>query len=97
MQTGGVVWSQLHVKVVLEREWDEPTLFNLIQLVYDVRKDDAQFRREIGQLGAFDLMRKNYWDRREYSAITLKGDERSNLAPLEKLGFRIEVTNEPTI
>ena len=84
-------------KVILERAWDEATLFNLIQLVYDVRKDDAQFRREIGQQGAFDLMRKNYWDRREYSAITLVGDELSNLAPLEKLGFRIEVTNEPAI
>ncbi len=84
-------------KVSLERAWDEATLLNLTQLVYDVRKDDAQFRREISQPGAFDLMRKNYWDRREYSAVTLVGDTMSNLAPLEKLGFRIEVTNEPTI
>ncbi|WP_159653565.1 4-phosphoerythronate dehydrogenase [Vibrio atypicus] len=78
--------------MVLDREWDEATLHNLTQLIYDVRKDDALFRREISKPGSFDLMRKNYWDRREYSAVTLVGDESCNLAPLEKLGFQVEVS-----
>lgn len=79
-------------QLVLDREWDEATLHNITQLVYDVRKDDALFRREISKPGSFDLMRKNYWDRREYSAVTLVGDEQSNLSPLGKLGFQVEVS-----
>ncbi|KOO03852.1 4-phosphoerythronate dehydrogenase [Vibrio nereis] len=79
-------------KLALDREWDEATLHNITQLVYDVRKDDALFRREISKPGSFDLMRKNYWDRREYSAVTLAGSESCNLAPLAKLGFQVEVS-----
>ncbi|NUW66653.1 4-phosphoerythronate dehydrogenase [Vibrio coralliilyticus] len=79
-------------ELVLYRAWEEATLHNLTQLVYDVRKDDALFRREISQPGAFDLMRKNYWDRREYSAVTLRGNAEANLQPLAKLGFQIEVS-----
>ncbi|WP_281629110.1 4-phosphoerythronate dehydrogenase [Vibrio sp. St2] len=79
-------------ELVLDRAWEESTLHNLTQLVYDVRKDDALFRREISQPGAFDLMRKNYWDRREYSAVTLRGNAEANLQPLAKLGFQIEVS-----
>ncbi|EEX33945.1 MULTISPECIES: 4-phosphoerythronate dehydrogenase [Vibrio] len=79
-------------ELVLDRAWEEATLHNLTQLVYDVRKDDALFRREISQTGAFDLMRKNYWDRREYSAVTLRGNAEANLQPLAKLGFQIEVS-----
>jgi erythronate-4-phosphate dehydrogenase len=78
-------------QVTLQRAWDEATLHNLIQLVYDVRKDDALFRREVGKPGAFDAMRKNYWDRREYSAIRLVGEATCNLSPLAQLGFQTEV------
>ncbi|WCE28930.1 4-phosphoerythronate dehydrogenase [Vibrio sp. SCSIO 43137] len=77
-------------KLHIEREWDHAVLHNIIQMIYDVRLDDAIFRREIAQQGAFDRMRKNYWDRREYSAIRLVGSEECNLAPLAKLGFQIE-------
>ncbi len=79
-------------KLVLDRAWDEATLHTITQLIYDVRKDDALFRREISKPGSFDLMRKNYWDRREYSAVTLVGDESCNLSPLAKLGFQVEVS-----
>lgn len=75
----------------LSRAWDEATLYNLIQMVYDVRRDDALFRREIVNPGAFDTMRKKYWDRREYSAITLIGGEECQLSPLATLGFKTEV------
>lgn len=76
---------------MLDRAWDEATLHNLTQIIYDVRKDDSVFRRDIAKPGSFDQMRKHYWDRREYSAITLIGDETCNLASLSKLGFQIEV------
>ena len=79
-------------ELVLERVWDEITLYNLTQLIYDVRKDDSLFRREIGNNDAFDRMRKNYWDRREYSSLTLRGNIETNLRPLAKLGFQIEVS-----
>jgi erythronate-4-phosphate dehydrogenase len=79
-------------KLVLDRAWDEATLHTITQLIYDVRKDDALFRREISKPGSFDLMRKNYWDRREYSAVTLVGDESCDLSPLAKLGFQVEVS-----
>ncbi|MEZ9591355.1 4-phosphoerythronate dehydrogenase [Vibrio breoganii] len=76
----------------LSRPWDEATLHNITQLIYDVRKDDALFRRKIGKTGAFDQMRKEYWDRREYGAVTLTGDASCNLQPLQELGFKVEVS-----
>ncbi|MCD9535882.1 DUF3410 domain-containing protein [Photobacterium carnosum] len=88
-------------QVQLSRQWDEVTLFSLIQLVYDVRKDDGIFRREMLAAGddnrkmatAFDLMRKNYWDRREYSAITVAAKAEFAVESLAKLGFTVvEVT-----
>ncbi|MGD8109480.1 4-phosphoerythronate dehydrogenase [Vibrio sp. TRT 17S01] len=79
-------------ELTLNRAWDEATLHNLTQIIYDVRKDDALFRREIHNSGAFDMMRKQYWDRREYSSVRLYGDQHCNLEPLEKLGFQIEVS-----
>ncbi|WP_277206813.1 4-phosphoerythronate dehydrogenase [Vibrio misgurnus] len=84
-------------KVYLDRAWNEVTLHTLTQIIYDVRQDDALFRREIHQPGAFDLIRKHYWDRREYSAVTLTGGAECDLAPLAKLGFQVEVCDEPTI
>jgi len=69
----------------------EATLHNLTQIIYDVRKDDALFRREIHKPGAFDQMRKTYWDRREYGAVKLVGRDNCNLEPLAKLGFQIQV------
>ncbi|PST85913.1 4-phosphoerythronate dehydrogenase [Photobacterium sp. NCIMB 13483] len=88
-------------QVQLSRKWDEATLFSLIQLVYDVRKDDGIFRREMLAAGddnskmaiAFDLMRKNYRDRREYSAITVAAKAEFAVESLAKLGFTVvEVT-----
>ncbi len=84
-------------RLQLDRAWDNATLHNLTQLIYDVRHDDAIFRRKISQSGAFDEMRKNYWDRREYSAITLVGTQDCHLEPLANLGFQIEVADESRI
>lgn len=78
-------------KMHLAQAWDESALRNLTQVIYDVRKDDALFRREIAKPGAFDQMRKAYWDRREFGAVTISGTESCNLQPLQQLGFQIEV------
>lgn len=75
---------------------NQALLHNLTQLIYDVRHDDAVFRRGIAhadltkQAQAFDAMRKDYWDRREYSAITLVNHQGSTveLTPFYHLGFK---------
>lgn len=78
-------------RLTLSGELDQPTLHTITQLIYDVRKDDAQFRREIGPHGAFDAMRKNYWDRREYSAVTVELQSAQSQAALQAIGFKTEV------
>ncbi|MCW8328262.1 4-phosphoerythronate dehydrogenase [Photobacterium sp. SDRW27] len=86
--------------VKLSKRWQEEDLFTLIQLIYDVRKDDALFRREMADsagddarmAAAFDRMRKNYWDRREYSAITVAGEAGFGVESLAELGFTVEET-----
>lgn len=76
-------------KLTLSHELSESSLRTITQLVYDVRYDDAIFRRKIGQQGAFDEMRKNYWNRREYSAVTIETDIENNITALSKLGFSV--------
>jgi erythronate-4-phosphate dehydrogenase len=81
----------------LSSELTESALHSIIQMIYDVRRDDAIFRRQIGPEGAFDAMRKNYWDRREYSAVTIELDTSNTQtehakAALSALGFKLEVT-----
>jgi erythronate-4-phosphate dehydrogenase len=84
-------------EVMLSQVWDERTLGSLIQLVYDVRYDDARFRREMRVPGDFDVMRKQYWDRREYSAVRVVGTEDCQLHRLAELGFQTEVRDESEI
>ncbi|WP_325892013.1 4-phosphoerythronate dehydrogenase [Grimontia sp. NTOU-MAR1] len=81
-------------KVSLSKPWDETDLMALCQLIYDIRRDDAEFRRAMAdveqQRASFDRLRKNYWDRREYSAITLAGEAAFGLESLANLGFTVE-------
>ncbi len=78
----------------LSKVWDQDNLMSLTQLVYDIRKDDALFRRMMGntalQATHFDQLRKNYWDRREYSAITLTASPEFGVHSLAQLGFTVE-------
>ncbi|MBD1574943.1 4-phosphoerythronate dehydrogenase [Vibrio sp. S11_S32] len=100
-----------------DREKTQALLHNLTQLIYDVRHDDAVFRREMSRLDgkaqaqAFDRLRKQYWDRREYSAIRLVCIDKAvptsttvtastaaiDLTPFASLGFNIEVLHESKI
>ncbi len=81
-------------EVHLSRKWLEADLFSLIQLVYDIRRDDALFRRAMitsaSQRLTFDQLRKNYWDRREYGAITVAGQPEFGVESLARLGFAVQ-------
>lgn len=81
-------------KISLSKAWDQADLLSLTQLVYDIRRDDAVFRRVMQQDALqrtnFDQLRKNYWDRREYSAITLTGCPEFGVHSLAQLGFTVE-------
>ena len=81
-------------RLALSPNWGDETVFSLCQLVYDIRRDDADFRRgmmnSLKQRVRFDRLRKDYWDRREYSAITVAGEGGSELESLANLGFTVE-------
>lgn len=56
--------------IKLNQEFDEVMLNQLVKMVYDVRRDDAIFRQQLSSHG-FDRLRKNYPNRREFSAVTI--------------------------
>ena len=74
-------------KLTLNANPEEAVLKKLIHLVYDVRRDDARFRHQIGLPGRFDEMRKKYPERREWSSVSIFAG--SNHDVLVKLGFSI--------
>ncbi|WP_150138011.1 4-phosphoerythronate dehydrogenase [Candidatus Enterovibrio escicola] len=82
-------------KVILSKEWNMADLMVLCQLVYDIRRDDSKFRRAMTdvrvQCIGFDHLRKNYWERREYSAITVAGNVSFGVELLAKLGFTVRI------
>ncbi len=82
--------------IQLNHEPDLVDVMNLCRLIYDIRRDDVIFRTQMSEICHqdvnFDQMRKKYWDRREYSAITLSGTDKIGLKFLNKLGFTTEET-----
>jgi len=76
---------------------DEEKLFKLFSSIYDIEKDDARLR-EIStyklneQAGYFDLLRKSYPVRREFSNFTVQLSEKEkHLKPILE-SFRFKVT-----
>lgn len=65
---------------------DHALLNRLIQLSYDVRRDDGIFRQTIHSKG-FDWIRKHYPLRREFSALTILGGDHGTMTLLSHLGF----------
>lgn len=74
-------------RVTLHGELDQSALKRLVHLVYDVRRDDALLRKVAAQAGAFDRLRKNYQERREWSSLDVICDSSDAAALLTKLGF----------
>ena len=75
--------------IQINAELNQNLVKSLVHLVYDVRRDDLLFRKEIDQPNGFDLMRKNYRERREFSTLTvsLGADQDAHL--LSALGFTV--------
>lgn len=71
-------------------------LKSLVHLIYDVRRDDALFRKMVDQVDGFDQMRKNYPERRELSTLAINlPDTITHNSPtidLQQIGF--SVTNK---
>ena len=76
--------------VTLHGALDQAVLKRLVHLVYDVRRDDAPLRKVATQPGAFDRLRKQYQERREWSSLRVSCDDAATAAMLEKLGFRAQ-------
>lgn len=73
--------------LVLSSVSDEEVAKKIIHLVYDVRRDDATFRHQIGLPGRFDEMRKKYRERREWSSLAISSEQKCN--ELIQLGFSV--------
>ncbi|ALP39615.1 erythronate-4-phosphate dehydrogenase [Aeromonas schubertii] len=74
------------IRMQLGQAPDQALIGRLVHLVYDVRRDDARFRRELAIPGSFDRQRKHYPERRELSSLHLCGTTTPCLA---KLGFTL--------
>lgn len=68
-------------------------LKSLVHLIYDVRRDDALFRKMVDQVDGFDQMRKNYPERRELSTLTINLSDtithNSQTIDLQQIGFSV--------
>ena len=73
------------VEVSVDGEISEQVIMKLIHLVYNVERDDGIFRNTYSDAASFDLMRKNYPVRREWSSLKVNSDSQL----LKKLGFRV--------
>lgn len=73
-------------KVRLNQEFNTVILNQLVKMIYDVRRDDAIFRRKLSIEG-FDNLRKNYPERREFSAVQVTLIPNTLNDVLYRLGF----------
>ncbi|OZI14291.1 4-phosphoerythronate dehydrogenase [Sodalis-like symbiont of Philaenus spumarius] len=75
-------------RIRLQGAIDEEALRLLAHLIYDVRRDDMQLRRAAGLQGEFDRLRKNYYQRREWSSLCVETDDSIGADTLRQLGFQ---------
>ncbi|MBD2779955.1 4-phosphoerythronate dehydrogenase PdxB [Xenorhabdus szentirmaii] len=78
-------------QIVLHGEVTQSILKRLMHLVYDVRRDDAPLRQVAGQEGAFDRLRKEYPERREWSSLTIYCDSEKSAQLLSQIGFNAKL------
>ena len=80
-------FSELTIKQPITVE----LLKSLVHLIYDVRRDDALFRKKVEQRQGFDQMRKNYPERRELATLTLSfSSALTQMINLNKIGFTVK-------
>ena len=72
----------------------------LVQVAYDIRRDDRALRRAVVRSEnipeAFDLLRKHYPVRREFSSLTVKmrKNDTANSGKFEAAGFKVKVQSK---
>ena len=76
-------------------EPDEDVLRDIVARVYDIRGDDEALRKAVASEAPgeqFDLLRKTYWQRREFrhTTVVVEASRRSLIQKVTKLGFRCE-------
>jgi len=81
-----------------ESKSDEEKLYKLFSLIYDIEKDDSRLReisnyKSNEQADYFDMLRKNYSIRREFSNYTVHLSEKDkHLKPiLESFRFKVKI------
>jgi len=79
-------------QLTLRGECDQAMLKRLAHLVYDVRRDDALLRAVADKPGEFDRLRKQYWERREWSSLQVDCDNADTAEKLRLLGFNAKFT-----
>lgn len=67
---------------------DQSLVNKLVKIVYDVRRDDVLFRKQLARDG-FDSLRKNYPVRREFSSVTVSLSPSAYSDVPHRLGFNI--------
>ncbi|MBC8946267.1 MULTISPECIES: 4-phosphoerythronate dehydrogenase PdxB [Xenorhabdus] len=77
--------------ITVHGEVTQSILKRLMHLVYDVRRDDTPLRQVAGQDGAFDQLRKNYPERREWSSLTVHCDSEDSAQLLSRIGFNAKL------
>jgi len=69
-------------------------LRNIIVKIYDINKDDLNFRRIISQSNIkeyFNYLRNNYWPRREFYNTSIKTTNQELKNVFEQIGFNIKL------
>ncbi|WWO99117.1 MAG: DUF3410 domain-containing protein [Candidatus Dasytiphilus stammeri] len=66
---------------------NQVTLTRLVHLVYNIRYDDALLRKTIQNPSGFDLLRKKYRERREWSSLDIQCNNANTASILKNIGF----------
>jgi erythronate-4-phosphate dehydrogenase len=83
------------IDVTSRTDPDEDVLRDVVSAVYDIRADDRALREAMAgdTPGAhFDLLRKTYWQRREFchTTVVMSADRHSLIEKVRRLGFAAE-------
>lgn len=78
-------------KLQLRSLVNEESLRQLVHLLYNVKYDDMHLRRVAGIKGQFNIIRKDYHKRREWSSLCVEIEDPVSANILTKLGFNTQI------
>jgi erythronate-4-phosphate dehydrogenase len=76
-------------EITINSSINDDLLRRLVNIVYDVRRDNDIFKRCYSDGTSFDNMRKNYLERRELASLTIHNATIEDQQKLIELGFNI--------